>query len=111
MGKFTIRCKLAEHMLGMTQSVTSMIPILKLLTFPLLEAVQLAKQPGFTKVMPILCDTARKWLNIYHDLLEWRPISQPMIRAPLTSLAIGIAQIRNKKCWYLWHSQEEHHAN
>ena len=97
----TISCKQAERMLGMTQSVTSMIPILKALTFPLLEAVQQAKGPGFTRVTSTLKKSAWKWLNIYHDLLEWRPISHPTMRAPLTSPAIGVAQISDKRGRYI----------
>ena len=88
-------------MLGMTQSVTSMMPILKPLTFPLLEAVQQAKSSGSTRVTSVLRESARKSLNIYHDLLEWRPISHPTMRAPPTSPAMGIAQISDERGRYI----------
>ena len=80
----------AERMLGMTQQVTNMLPVLKPLTFPLLEAVQRTHSGLRTPVTPALMDTARIWLRIYFDLLEWRPLSLPVDRAPLTGPAIGV---------------------
>ena len=85
----------AERMLGMTQQVTNMLPILKPLTFPLLEAVQRTHSGLQTPVTPALRDTARIWLRIYFDLLEWRPLSLPVDRAPLTGPAIGVFPIIN----------------
>ena len=85
----------AERMLGMTQQVTNMLPILKPLTFPLLEAVQRTHSGLQTPVTPALRDTARIWLRIYFDLLEWCPLSLPMDRAPLTGPAIGVFPIIN----------------
>ena len=41
-------------------------------------------------VTPSLKATATIWLNIYHALASWQPISKPMVRAPLTSCAIGV---------------------
>ena len=84
-------------MLGMTQSITSMIPILKPLTFPLLEAVQKAKKSGYAPVDKSLRLATVKWLNIYHDLLEWRAISLLSISAPLASPTIGIFKIKGKE--------------
>ena len=86
----TIDLQTAERMLGMIQSITSMIPFLKPLTFPLLEAVQRAKGPGRTLVTSALRTAAARWLFIYQDLLEWRPISHPVISAPLSSPSIGV---------------------
>ena len=83
-------------MLGMTQSVTSMIPVLRPLTFPLLEAVQIAKKNGRAPMSSALRLATIKWLNIYHDLLDWRAISQPLANAPLTSPAIGIYEIKDE---------------
>ena len=85
----------AERMLGMTQQVTNMLPILKPLTFPLLEAVQRTHSGLQTPVTPALRDTARIWLRIYFDLLEWCPLSLPVDRAPLTGPAIGVFPITN----------------
>ena len=84
-------------MLGMTQSITSMIPFLKPLTFPLLEAVQKAKKEGYAPVDKSLRLATVRWLNIYHDLLEWRAISLPSISAPLASPTIGIFEIKGKE--------------
>ena len=84
-----------ERMLGMTQQVTNMLPILKPLTFPLLEAVQRTHSGLQTPVTPALKDTARIWLRIYFDLLEWCPLSLPVDRAPLTGPAIGVFPITN----------------
>ena len=83
-------------MLGMTQSITSMIPVLRPLTFPLLEAVQIAKKDGRAPMSSALRFATIKWLNIYHDLLDWRAISQPLTNAPLTSPAIGIFEIKGE---------------
>ena len=33
--------------------------------------------------------TVHKWLNIYHDLLEWQLISHSVVNAPLASPTIG----------------------
>ena len=52
----------AERMLGMTQQITNMLPILKPLTFPLLEAVQRTHSGLRTPVTPALKDTAKIWL-------------------------------------------------
>ena len=93
--KDVISSKTAERMLGMTQSVTSMLPILKPLTFPLLEAVQKAKTSDLVPVSAALRSCAIRWLNIYHDLLEWRPISHPTVGAPLASPLISISSITN----------------
>ena len=95
-GKPSISCLDAERMLGMTQSVTSMIPVLRPLTFPLLEAVQTAKRDGCAPMTPTLRLATIKWLSIYHDLLDWRAISQPLANAPLTSPAIGIFEIKDE---------------
>ena len=94
--KPSISCQVAERMLGMTQSITSMAPALRPLTFPLLEAVQIAKKDGYAPMSPALRHAITKWLNIYHDLLEWRFISYPQISAPLSSPAIGILEIKDK---------------
>ena len=83
----------AERMLGMTQQVTNMLPVLKPLTFPLLEAVQCTHSGLRTPVTPTLKDTARIWLRIYFDLLEWRPLSLQVDRASLRSPAIGVFPI------------------
>ena len=40
-----------------------------------------------------LRNAVTKWLNIYYDLLEWGPISQPSISAPLASPTIGIFSV------------------
>merc|ERR1711872_610887 len=85
----------AERMLGMTQQVTNMLPILKPLTFPLLEAVQRTHSGLQTPVTPALRDTARIWLRIYFDLLEWCPPSLPVDRSPLRGPAIGVFPITN----------------
>ena len=85
MGKDVIDCNLAEQALGMTQSVTNMLPVLKPLTAALLEAVQYAKGTGHAKVTTELRKTAHRWLGIYSDLAEWRPISHPIRNPPLTS--------------------------
>ena len=58
-------------MLRMTQLVTSMLPILKPLTFPLLEAVQKAMGTGTMTVSTALCDVAVKWLSIYHGVATY----------------------------------------
>ena len=50
MGKDVIDCNLAEQALGMTQSVTNMLPVLKPLTAALLEAVQYAKGTGHAEL-------------------------------------------------------------
>ena len=81
-------------MLGMTQS---MAPVLRPLTFPLLEAVQIAKKDGRAPMSSALRHAITKWLNIYHDLLEWRAISHPSISAPLTSPAIGIFEVKDRE--------------
>ena len=83
----------AERMLGMTQQVTNMLPVLKPLTFPLLEAVQRTHSGLQTPVTPALRDTARIWLRIYFNLLEWCPLSLPIDKAPLTGPAIGVFPI------------------
>ena len=83
-------------MLGMTQSITSMIPVLRPLTFPLLEAVQIAKKEGRAPVSSALRLATIKWLNIYHDLLDWRAISHPLVNAPLSSPVIGIFEIKGE---------------
>ena len=62
-------------MLGMTQQVTNMLPVLKPLTFPLLEAVQRTHSGNRTPVTPSLKATTAIWLNIYHFLASWQPIS------------------------------------
>jgi len=87
--------KTVERLLGMTQSVTSMLPALKPLTYPLLKAVQEAKAAHSITVTKTLRACAVRWLLIYHDLLEWRPISHPMIRAPLISPFISVTTIRS----------------
>ena len=92
-----ISTKTAERMLGMTQSVTSMLPVLKPLTFPLLEAVQRAQSADYISVSDSLRASAVRWLNIYHDLLQWRPISQPVIKAPLFSPFISITSIQDRE--------------
>ena len=83
----------AERMLGMTQQVTNMLPVLKPLTFPLLEAVQRTHEGSRTPVTPSLLAISTIWLNIYHALASWQPISQPMVRAPLTQPVIGVFPI------------------
>ena len=77
----------------MTQQVTNMLPVLKPLTFPLLEAVQRTHSGSRTPVTPILKTISSIWLNIYHALVSWQPISQPMIRAPHMHCAIGVFPI------------------
>ena len=76
-------------MLGMTQQVTNMLPVLKPLTFPLLEAVQRTHRGSQTLVTPMLKAISTIWLNIYHALASW----QPMVRAPLSHCAIGVFPI------------------
>ena len=88
-------------MLGMTQQVTNMLPVLKPLTFPLLEAVQRTHSGSQTPVTPSLIATSTIWLNIYHDLTSWQPISQPMVRAPLSNCAIGVFPIRDDNCRHI----------
>ena len=51
---------LAEHMLGITQQVTNMLPVLKPLTFLLLEAMQRTYQGKLTPVTPLLLSTIHK---------------------------------------------------
>ena len=80
-------------MLGMTQQVTNMLPVLKPLTFPLLEAVQRTHAGSQTPVTPTLKAISTIWLNIYHALASWQPISHPMVRAPLMHCAIGVFPI------------------
>ena len=94
--KPSISCQVAERLLGMTQSITSMAPVLRPLTFPLLEAVQTAKKDGYAPMSSALRLAIARWLNIYHDLLEWRGISYPSISAPLTSPAIGIFEVKDR---------------
>ena len=53
-------------MLGMTQLVTNMLPILEPLIFLLL-----AKSSNFAPMTHTLQAMAFKWINIYSDLLEW----------------------------------------
>ena len=62
---------MSQHLLGMTQQVTNMLPVLKPLTFPLFKACQYTQGGQLTRMTPCLLATVRKWLNIYHDLLEW----------------------------------------
>ena len=83
----------AECMLGMTQQVTNMLPILKMLTFPLLDALQHTHLGLQTSVTPSLHETITIWLRIYYNLLDWHPISQPVCQAPLTSPTIGVFAI------------------
>ena len=89
MGKDIFPCNIAEQALGMTQSATSMLPFLRPLTSVLLEAFQHAKRTGHAKVTPELRRAAYRWLGIYTDLAAWRPISQPIRNAPLTSPVIS----------------------
>ena len=91
----------AERMIGMTQQLTNMLPNLKPLTFPLLEAVQRTHSDLHTPVTPDLKDTAKIWLWIYFDLLDWRPLSHPVDRAPLTGPAIGIFPIIDSQCHHI----------
>ena len=70
-----------------------MLPVLKPLTFPLLKAVQRTHSGSRTPVTPTLKAISTIWLNIYHALASWQPISQPMVRAPLTHCAIGVFAI------------------
>ena len=46
-----------EHMLGMTQQVTNILPVLKPLTFTLLEAMQCTHEGELTPVILLLLST------------------------------------------------------
>ena len=88
MGKDITPCNIAERAPGMTQLATSMLPVLEPLTSDLLEAVQHAKRTVNAIVTPKLRQATYRWLGIYTDLAVWRPISQPIRNAPLSSPVI-----------------------
>ena len=86
----------SQRLLGRTYQVTNILLILKPLTFPLLEVRQRTQGGQLTHTTPLLLATVHKWLNIYHNLLEWWPISHALVIAPLMSPSISVFLIKNK---------------
>ena len=83
--------------LGMTLTVTQMMPVLKSWTFSLISSLREAKTLGSIPVSHALRATIHRWLRVYHTLSHWHPLSPPSTPAALGSLVIGTWIITNKE--------------
>ena len=78
-----------EKVLGMTQSVSQMIPAVKCLTFEFLDSLKNSCKTGASPVTSALKEQVLQWLRIYQDASNWLPLCPPVKPAPLGCCYIG----------------------